>query len=46
MTWSKTAGKLLGQISALWFAGMIAAIIFTVPTKLLFWAINWFWHLF
>lgn len=46
LSWSKTAGALLGKISAVWFAGMIAIILFTIPTKLIWWLITWFWNLF
>jgi hypothetical protein len=45
-TWSQTAGLLLGKISAIWFAVMVAVILFAIPTKLVWWLLSWFWSLF
>lgn len=44
--WSQLAGTILSKISAIWFALMVSAVLFTVPTKAIFWVLHWFWNLF
>lgn len=44
--WSKIAGKMLGNICAVWFAAALSAVVLVVPTKLIWWLITWFWNLF
>lgn len=44
-SWAKLAGKILGQITAVWFACMVAVVVLTPPTKVIVWSVKWFWNL-
>lgn len=44
--WSETAGKLLGQISGIYFALAFAVLVLTVPTKAIVMLVCWFWNSF
>jgi hypothetical protein len=44
--WSETAGKLLGNIAAIYFSVVFAVVVLTLPTKALFMLVSWFWNMF
>ena len=44
--WAQIAGKLLGQIAAVYFAVAFAVVILIIPTKALWMFCSWIWNMF